>query len=321
MSQMLATYFKETALAWNRFWFRPSNPATICLMRILVGLMLLYTHLIWTLELPTFLAGSGVFPADFQSLVNGPGSWAWSHFYGSDNTIWLWGTHGISLLILLAFTIGWQTRVTSILAFLVTVSYANRAGGALFGLDQINGFLTLYLAVGPSGLMYSLDAYLKKRRGKQEPQRMLSTLANVSTRLMQCHLCVVYFFAGLGKLQGATWWDGTAIWGAVASYEYQTLDMTWLVYLPWLVNILTLVSVFWEISYAFLVWPRLTRPLVIIGAVLLHLGIGLCMGMVTFGLIMIIANIAFLPPEMVQQQLHRLRGTRRSAQTVKAESS
>lgn len=321
MSGTLKTYFQEISSAWNQFWFRPNHPATICLMRILVGSMLLYTHLIWTLELPTFFAANGIFSEDFRSLVNGPGSWAWSHFYGPSNTVWLWGTHGISLFILLAFTIGWQTRVTSILAFLVTVSYANRAGGALFGLDQINGFLTLYLAVGPSGAMYSLDAYLRERRGKPASPPSLSTTANISMRLMQCHLCLVYFFAGLSKLQGASWWDGTAIWGAFASYEYQTIDMTWLVHLPWLVNILTLASLFWEVSYAFLVWPRLTRPLMLIGAVLLHAGIGLCMGMITFGLIMIIANIAFLPPEMVQRQLHRLRGVLRPTGSSRIESS
>ena len=308
MNQLLTSYFREISVSWNRFWFTPSNPTTLCLMRVLVGLMLVYTHWVWTLELPTFLGASGVFTQSLQNQITGDGSWAWSHFYWFDSTAWLWGSHLISLAILVAFTVGWQTRITSILAFLITVSYANRANGALFGLDQINSFLTLYLAIAPCGLMYSVDALLKQRRNQKQDPPLPSTLATVSTRLIQWHLCVVYFFAGTGKLQGISWWDGTAIWGAFASYEYQTIDMTWLVHLPWLVNLITVVSVFWELSYAFLIWPRLTRPLMLLGAVVIHLGIGACMGMITFGLIMIIANMAFLPPELIRTQMGRLRG-------------
>ena len=308
MSQLLTAYYREVATAWNRFWFTPSHPATVCLMRILVGLMLIYTHLVWTFELPTFLGPSGVFPEALQNQITGDGSWAWSHFYWFESDSWLWGSHFIALGFLVAFTLGWQTRFTSILAFLITVSYANRANGALFGLDQINSFLTLYLAIAPSGLMYSVDAVLQQRRDKKLETNETSTLATVSVRLMQWHLCVVYFFAGIGKLQGISWWDGTAIWGAFASYEYQTIDMTWLVHLPWLVNLITVTSVFWELSYAFLIWPRLTRPLMLLGAVVIHLGIGACMGMITFGLIMIIANMAFLPPEWTRDQMQRMRG-------------
>ena len=48
-------------------------------------------------------------------------------------------------------------------------------------------------------------------------------------------------------------------------------------------------------TYAALVWPRLTRRLCLAMAVLVHLGIGLAMGMMEFGLAMITANLAFVP--------------------------
>ncbi len=306
MKGLLRDYFRQLTEAWNEFWFTPSPAATLCLLRILVGSMLCYTHLVWTLELPTFFSVEGVFSAQYQRDFTGGSPFQASHFHWLNSAWWLWGTHAVCLLILVAFTIGFWTRITSVLAFLVVVSYANRASGALFGLDQINGFLTMYLAIAPCGVMYSWDAYRQKPgQASLSAEANRFTMATIATRLMQLHLCVVYLFAGLGKLQGVAWWDGTAIWGAFASYEYQTLDMTWMVHLPWLVNILTLVSVFWELSYPFLVWPRLTRPVYLLMAVLLHLGIGLCMGMITFGLIMIFANLAFLPPELTQQAIHR----------------
>jgi hypothetical protein len=96
------------------------------------------------------------------------------------------------------------------------------------------------------------------------------------------------------------WWDGIAVWYALANYEYQTLDLTWLVRFPWLIALLTHITVFWETFYPFLVWPRRTRPAMLILAVLVHLGIALVLGMPTFGLVMLIGNLAFVPPELVQ---------------------
>jgi hypothetical protein len=116
-------------------------------------------------------------------------------------------------------------------------------------------------------------------------------------------MCIVYLFAGFGKLLGETWWLGTAMWGALANYEYQTLDVTWLGAWPLVINALTHLVVVWEVSYSVLVWPRLTRPLVLALAVPLHLGIAFCMGMITFGLVMLIGNLAFVSPQVVRRFL------------------
>ena len=127
------------------------------------------------------------------------------------------------------------------------------------------------------------------------PLQSGSACANVALRLLQCHLCVVYFFSGAGKLLGASWWEGTALWGAAANGQYRTLDLTWMADMPLLINALTLTTLFWEVAYAAIVWPRLTRPWAIGMGVAVHLGIGLAMGMMEFGLAMIVANMAFVP--------------------------
>ena len=97
---------------------------------------------------------------------------------------------------------------------------------------------------------------------------------------------------------GASWWEGTALWGALANSQYRTLDLTFLAWHPLIINTLTLGTLFWEISYAALIWPRLTRPLVLAIALPVHLGIGVAMGMMEFGLAMLVANMAFLPPDL-----------------------
>jgi hypothetical protein len=293
---------------WNRFWFTPADPATLGIIRICAGLMLLYTHAVWSVDLTGFFGPGGKLPVQFARQMHGS-PFAWSHLYAIESPTTLWAVHLAALVILAMFAAGCFTRWTSILACLITVSYAHRSVGALFGLDQINGFLALYLAVGPSGDVYSVDAWLRQKSGRAGGGE--SVMANIAIRLIQCHMCVVYLFAGLGKLLGPSWWAGTALWGAFANFEYQTLDMTWVSAHPLLVNVITQTILVWEITYIALVWHRLTRPVVIAMAVPLHLGIAVCMGMITFGVIMIVANLAFLPPVLVRQAVARLTGRKR----------
>lgn len=295
---VVSEWSRDVWRSWDRFLFSPSDPATLGLIRIFAGAMLLYTHFVWTLELDAFFGANAWLSEDFVYRYH-DSVFGWSHLYWVTNSTTLWTVHVLALCVFACLLVGFKTRVASILAFLLTVSYAHRAAGALFGLDQINGFLALYLAVGPSGDAFSVDQWLRKRKGQKA--KGPSVGANVAIRLIQLHLCVVYLFAGLGKLLGESWWDGTALWGAFANQEYQTLDMTWLAGSLLLVNLMTHVTLFWEVSYCGLIWHRHTRPIMLLLAIPLHMGIALCMGMVTFGLVMLIANLAFVSPALVRK--------------------
>ena len=77
---------------------------------------------------------------------------------------WLPVVHAAALIVLVLFTIGLFSRITSILSFLILLNYVHRVPAALFGLDQINAILTLYLAVGPSGAGLSVDRILARYR-------------------------------------------------------------------------------------------------------------------------------------------------------------
>jgi hypothetical protein len=111
----------------------------------------------------------------------------------------------------------------------------------------------------------------------------------------------VYLFSGIGKLHGYQWVTGEASWLSFALLEYQSMDMTWLGKYPKLLNLMTHVTVFWELTYCALIWPRLTRPWVLLMAVFVHLGIVLFLGMPTFGLVMLIGNLAFISPKTIRK--------------------
>jgi hypothetical protein len=312
VTESIAAGIRDAVKGWNAFWFTPTDPATLCLLRILCGGMLFYTHLVWTLDLEAFFGRDPWLSRDavdaFASTRFGnQGTFFWSHLNWIDSSALLWAAHVAALLVFACFTLGLFTRVTSILAFLLCVSYANRVPGALFGLDQANAMLSMYLMLGPAGACYSLDRLLRRRRSAGVDGHSPSTSANVALRLMQVHLCVVYLFAGLAKFRGEMWPAGVAMWGAVANLEYQSLNMTWLSRWPRLVNLLTHVTLGWELFYCVLVWPKRLRPYIVALAVPLHLGIALFLGMVTFGTAMLFANLAFLSPEFVRGVLERNR--------------
>jgi hypothetical protein len=310
MIRLVTDYLRElargTIAGWDKFWFTAADPATLSLIRILAGAMLFYTHLVWTRGLEDFLGpNSWLQPEAVQAYLNsvsGETSLAWSYFWLIDSERLLWTVHFAGLVVFAMLTIGWHSRIVSVLAWLITVSYVNRLPGSLFGLDQINGLLSMYLMFGPCGARYSVDRWLATRQlGAAAAPVMPSVGANIATRLMQLHMCVIYFFAGISKLQGPSWWDGSALWGAVANLEYQSIDLTWLATWPLTVAVMTHLTIVWEVSYCALVWPRLTRPIVIVLAIPLHLGIAFGLGMITFGLVMLIGNAAFISPWVVRR--------------------
>ena len=305
----LLAWFQAWLLAWDRFWFTPAEPQTLGLIRIMGGAMLFYTHLVWGKDLIAFMGPDGWLPNEvMQDFFRG--SFVWSYLWYFESPAILWLLHSVALVVFALLTVGLFSRVVPILAWLITIAYCQRLNGAFFGLDQVNGMLAMYLALGNSGDAYSLDRWLQLRRGGAVTPRA-SVRTNLAIRMIQLHLCIIYVFGGISKLRGEMWWDGSAVWFSVANLEYQTLDMTWLVQFPWLIALMTHVTVFWETFYCALVWPKMTRPIALIVAVCVHGGIVAFLGMPTFGLAMMIANGAFLSPQWVDSIIHGvLRGLR-----------
>jgi hypothetical protein len=277
----------EWLAGWNAFWFTPADPLPLAVVRICTGALLAWSAAVWLLDAPAFFGDDAwLAPHDVWRMNDQPWQWSWYFSLGSSAAIRLltaaWLVAAVCLML------GLTTPLAALVSLAGLVSAANRAPLNTFGLDDTLGLLLVPLLVGPSGAVLSLDALL----GWGDPRP--SVRANIALRLLQVHLCVVYLFSGCGKLLGASWWEGTALWGAIANGQYRTLDLTGLARHPLVVNALTLATLWWEVGYAALVWPRLTRPAVLAMAAPVHLGIGLAMGMMEFGLAMLAANLAFV---------------------------
>jgi hypothetical protein len=305
-------YFGDALGAWDTFWFAPTDPATLSAIRVFAGAMLFYTHLVWSFDLTGFFGQEGWLPVELMhdvhqfanGGVDGPSRWIWSYFDYIESPTGLWIAHVLALLVFFFLMIGFFSRTMAVLAYVIAISYAARVTpGGYFGLDKINCMLAMYLMLGPCGARYSIDRIWRLRRGAPR-EASPSVAANVAIRLIQLHMCIIYLFSGLGKLQGESWWTGEAVWISSANLEYQfLLDLTWMANHPYLVSFMTHLTVYWELTYSALVWPRLTRPWVLLMAVIIHGGIVVAYGMPTFGLVMLIGNLAFISPETVRRWL------------------
>ena len=290
-------WFASWWTAWTAFWFTPSNPFLLSVLRIFVGSLLAWSNFVWLLDQEGFFGLSGWQSAGNVWRLNDQ-PWHWSWYFPAQTLLATKSLTGVRLLASLSLSVGLLTRPAACIAFAGYVSAVNRAPLNTFGFDDVLGIMLVPLIIGTAGARLSVDSIFRKK------QSVPNTETTIALRLIQVHLCILYFFSGCGKLLGASWWEGTALWGAVANIQYRTIDLTFLAWHPLLINALTLGTLFWEVSYSALIWPRLTRPLVLAMAAFVHLGIGLTMGMMEFGIAMLIANMAFLPLDLDTLQTH-----------------
>ena len=301
-------YLAEWISAWDRFWFTPADPLPLAIVRMFAGALLAWSCAVWLMDADAFFGPHGwLRDGDVWRMNDQP--WQWSWFFVTSSPTAVRVLLLVTLLSGVCLAVGLATPLAAVVSLIGFLAAANRTPLTVFGFDDALGMLLIPLAVGPSGAALSLDRRLGLSSAPEGP----SVAANVALRLVQVHLCVVYFFSGIAKLLGASWWEGTALWGAAANSRYRTLDLTWLARHPLLVNALTLGTLFWEVSYPALVWPRLTRRLAIAMGILVHGGIGVAMGMKEFGLAMIAANLAFVPASSWRALLRRLGAARDAA--------
>lgn len=282
----------STARGWDAFFFTPADPTPLGIVRIATGVLLFWSLAVLGLDLRDFLGVDGwADPFVVRSFLADRGSYGWSFWLVVPDAL-LWPAWGLCLVVLAMFAAGLFSRVTAPLAWVIAVSTARRVPVMLFGFDQVIAFWALYCAVtGASGQALSLDRWRAGQSGRPLP----TVSANLSIRLIQLQLCVIYGMAGLAKLQGAAWWNGTAFGMVLLAKEFRSMiDVSWLVHYPLAVNLATHVTIAFELLYPVLIWNRLARPILIATAVVLHLGIGLTLGLNEFGLAMIAGNLAFL---------------------------
>ena len=287
--------------SWNRFWYTGTDPFGLCLIRILTGLMALYCVGTFSGELVAWFGANGRLPV---SVVEELTSFRFSYLSWFHSDVELWALHVAGMIVLALFTVGLFTRITSILAIVVVLTYAHRAPMITGLVEPLLVMVLLYLSIAPSGAFLSLDRSLRSadRKGSQPAD---SIAANVGLRLIQIHLAGFYLMMGLMKLGGETWWSGQAVWWLIAKSESRLVDLTFLSRWEYLLNAWTHAIVIFELTFGILIWNRSARPLLLTISLVMWPSLACITGEIDFCAMMLIANLAFVPTQTLRRLCNR----------------
>jgi hypothetical protein len=193
--------------------------------------------------------------------------------------------------------VGWRTRLAAAAAWLGHMMLSMSGNAAIYGVDQFAHIGLFYCVWMPIGKALSVDALGGSESGAS------TFSARLALRVLQLHLCIVYFSSGVEKATGIQWWNGEAVWRALMRPDLGQFNVAWFAETPWLPHIACWSTLLVEIGYALLIWPRRTRRAWVLATVGMHVGIAIGMGLVSFSAVMAVFNVAafMISPEPVSQ--------------------
>jgi hypothetical protein len=191
------------------------------------------------------------------------------------------------------------SRTSAILAWFLHLCAAKSGEFVSYGVDNFMTIGLFYLMLSPLPDRYALDWQLRKSQPEDSP------LLGFWRRVLQLHLCVIYFFSGLTKCLGNGWWDGSNVWRALIRPPFNVIDPEMLVGWKYLFPVAGIFICLLEIGYPFFIWSDKTRKIWLICICAIHAGIGFMMGMYLFALIMIVLNLAAFGSGLLRFQRER----------------
>lgn len=201
----------------------------------------------------------------------------------------LWSTWCCLLVASLLLLAGLFSRGAAITAWFLHLSVVKSIGYFSYGVDNMTTIGLFYLMIAPLPDHLSLDTFLRARCGKHH-------LVSFFRRILQVHLCLIYFFSGLAKLAGIGWWNGTNVWRALTIPPFRFVDPELVLHHKDFLPAAGLAICLLEFCYPFFIWNRKTRIPWLVCVCGMHLMIALTMGMFLFAFVMIVLNLAAFMP-------------------------
>lgn len=188
------------------------------------------------------------------------------------------------------------SRVSAILAWFVHLCATSSGSLVSYGVDNFMTIGLFYLMLAPLPDRYAIEQRWRKATAgswRTSPDRQM---IGFWRRVLQIHLCLIYFFGGLAKALGSGWWNGTSLWRALTRSPFNLLPAEALVGWKYVFPIAGIAICVLEMGYPFFIWQKRTRLAWLICILAMHIGIGIAMGMHLFALIMIVLNVAAFGP-------------------------
>jgi hypothetical protein len=182
--------------------------------------------------------------------------------------------------------LGLLSRPSAIVAWFLHLCAAESGGLLAYGADNFMTAALFYLMLSPLPDRYSFDHWVAKTKSK-DPRAL-----GFWRRVLQVHLCFVYFIGGLAKILGSGWWDGSNLWRSLIRPPFNDVSPDVLLHFKYVLPLLGISICLLELSYPVFIWLKRTRRIWLGCILAMHAGIGFMMGLYLFALVMIVMNLA-----------------------------
>jgi hypothetical protein len=216
-------------------------------------------------------------------------------YLGATEGVVLWTAWSCLLCAGVFLLFGLFSRPAAVAAWFLHLCAVKSEQLLTYGMDNFTTIALFYLMLAPLPDQLALDARLWGNR-TSDPQSL-----GFWRRVLQLHLCFIYFFGGITKSLSLEWWNGTSIWRALTSPPYDLISPRILVSWQYLLPLFGIAICLLETSYPVFIWPKKTRTVWLVSIIVMHVAIGLTMGLYLFAFILIVLNAAGFAPSLIHR--------------------
>jgi hypothetical protein len=274
---------------WNTLLFIPQPSLTLCVFRLLTGLLVLSETYSWLGVYKNLLSPEGWFGYDDYERTLKKFRFSLLNYLPvtSDSIKWVLGVQFVAGLFL---TAGVLPQLAAFICFVTLVSLHNRNIYVLSSGDTVYRFFCLFLIFAPSGHQLSV----------LYPTTFLNPDATAwpwTLILVRLFMANIYLKNVLFKLLGESWRDGNATQKVLRVSIWNRKKLPSLLDHPWFYKTTTYGTLVVETALFTLIWFEDLRLGVVAAGILFHLGLWYFLRLGFFQAAMIVGLMVFVKPE------------------------
>ncbi len=272
---------------WEELFFSQQSTLTICVLRLLTGILVLIETLAWQGQNKQLLQPNGWFGyEDYNahlhrfSLLN----------YLPPTTASLNWIFGLQLVAGICLMLGIFSNFAAFVCFVTLVSIHNRNIYVLSSGDTVYRFFCLFLVFAPFDTQLSIlnPTHLLRAEATGWPWVLV---------MIRLFMANIYLKNVLFKLMGEWWRDGTATQKVFGVRIWNRMELPAILAYTWFYKLTTYGTLVIETALFTLIWIEEFRLPVVILGMLFHVGLWVFLRFGFFQITMIFGLTAFIKPE------------------------
>ncbi len=199
----------------------------------------------------------------------------------------------LGIVTLLLFAFNYKNLITGLLLFFILLLIKWRNLFIMDGGDNLYALIIFFLA------------FFDPNAREEDNSSISSSQVALCLKLQ---LCLVYFFAGIWKLKGNLWLNGTSLHYLLQVQDFNVGNLGDIVSNnPYMYIPMTYFTVAFEIIFPVLIWTNKYKYYVMALGLLLHVGIFFMLRIDNFSAIMLLLYLSFISNKEIELIKHKMR--------------